>query len=551
MLQHNKSFIRSVIFLNIFVLALRGYDNSELLGYYLQSLNHAADIILTSEVFLRIVVQGRFFFYDERRVQFYNLLDLIVVALSTESWISGRVVNWNYLRVYSLYTNVRFLKGPNFDIMRRIVSTLRSSISSLIQVLNIFLLILFMYALVGSYLFANVIPQTHIGDTMNFKTFPNAFRLLSTICTGHDWQYFMQDASVQVGCEPSDGSTPSTCGLPTAAKLYFISFAFLCLWTTNIVVGTFLFPLEDLNFDEPMPVEKLDIEILSFKWARMTAEDRLSLVTRQPDLPPKPSPALTVFLQFGTSPPLNFHRDDLSYLGLLELLEIPIMEVPSGDAHHNHYYVLYYHVITQLCLMAFRTKVFLELKKTDDEEINALYDSATKIWPDLLEFNDGKVYTAAQKLAVDKISRFWQSYKKGQEDEKTNPDFVLNQRITSSTESGHEASANQRVRLLENTRPFWERRRHPRQRDTKSSVTDLEDSLDISHETEAKKEEKEFNVGHIQMDFDWAVPAGEKLFEVEPRQRKRNIADDDYDFIADWTEKSKELEEAQKHSHRA
>lgn len=65
---------------------------------------------------------------------------------------------------------------------------------ALVNVGGLLLLLLYLYSVVGVFLFAEVKRNDLMNDTMNFETFGNAFISLFVIATGDSWDYIVEAA---------------------------------------------------------------------------------------------------------------------------------------------------------------------------------------------------------------------------------------------------------------------------------------------------------------------------------------------------------------------
>jgi len=85
------------------------------------------------------------------------------------------------------------------------------------------LLIFFIYAVLGVFVFGSIESGEVIDEHTNFHNFGNAMLTLLRIATGEDWNKIMFDSmNTEPDCEPG-----VTCG-SAWAPAYFISFVMLC-----------------------------------------------------------------------------------------------------------------------------------------------------------------------------------------------------------------------------------------------------------------------------------------------------------------------------------
>ena len=109
--------------------------------------------------------------------------------------------------------------------LQAIIQTIAFSITPLSNVIILLLLIYFMFAILGNFLFSDVKQGDGMGDFVNFRTFDEAFLLLFSISTGENWPIIMMDCSRT----PEDGCIDKvTCGNPLNAFIYFFMMVLFC-----------------------------------------------------------------------------------------------------------------------------------------------------------------------------------------------------------------------------------------------------------------------------------------------------------------------------------
>ena len=87
------------------------------------------------------------------------------------------------------------------------------------------MLIFFIYAVLGVFIFGEITRGEVIDEYMNFRNFGMAMILLLRISTGEEWNMIMYD-TMKTGddCIPGE-----TCG-SVIAPLYFITFIMICTY---------------------------------------------------------------------------------------------------------------------------------------------------------------------------------------------------------------------------------------------------------------------------------------------------------------------------------
>lgn len=86
-------------------------------------------------------------------------------------------------RVFKLFRGLKILKV--------IHSTFMNSLSSLLNVGSLMFLFIFIYAVIGTNMFAEVKLKSPMHERLNFMSFPNAFITLIRAATGEGWNDLM------------------------------------------------------------------------------------------------------------------------------------------------------------------------------------------------------------------------------------------------------------------------------------------------------------------------------------------------------------------------
>jgi|LauGreDrversion4_2_1035121.scaffolds.fasta_scaffold349919_1 hypothetical protein len=113
-----------------------------------------------------------------------------------------------------------------------LIDTIIFSLPSLMNVLGLLFLILFMFAILGSFFFRDIKKGLIIGPDMNFKNFGNSMLMVFRMTTGEDWNNIMFDCMRT----EDDCIMSGTCGSPYAA-IYFVLFI---LFSTYIMLNLFV-----------------------------------------------------------------------------------------------------------------------------------------------------------------------------------------------------------------------------------------------------------------------------------------------------------------------
>lgn len=94
------------------------------------------------------------------------------------------------LRVSRLLRLINKYKG-----LQALIQTITFSLSSLLNVFSLLMLVFFIYAVLGVFIFKDISSGQSINEYTNFKNFGQAMLILLMVCTGEDWNKIMFDTS--------------------------------------------------------------------------------------------------------------------------------------------------------------------------------------------------------------------------------------------------------------------------------------------------------------------------------------------------------------------
>jgi hypothetical protein len=122
-------------------------------------------------------------------------------------------------------------KAPN---LQAILQTIMFSIPSLTNVIILLMLIFFMFAILGNFMFSDVKYGEVVSEFKNFTNFDNAFLLLFAISTGEDWNKIMFDCS---RTEADGCIVGETCGAAPLSYGYFFMMVLIC---SHVMLNLFI-----------------------------------------------------------------------------------------------------------------------------------------------------------------------------------------------------------------------------------------------------------------------------------------------------------------------
>jgi uncharacterized protein YjbI with pentapeptide repeats len=198
-----------------------------------------------------------------------------------------------FLRLLRILRILRLLRGARE--LRDLVMTMVLSVPALINVSSLLALVVFMYAVLGVFLFTFLAPQQNINEERNFVDLRSTSLLLFQVLTGDAWSGLMTDAMLDEAsglCEParSAGNGYGTCG-GTVSIPYFISFMFLGSFVfLNLIVAVILENFSTLSSQRADLVAPGDIDNFKEAWTILDpdadnfipSKDLLSLVLALP-----------------------------------------------------------------------------------------------------------------------------------------------------------------------------------------------------------------------------------------------------------------------------
>eukprot|EP00954_Amorphochlora_amoebiformis_P012516 977976-Amorphochlora_amoeboformis.AAC.1 len=321
-------FILSCIVLNAFVSCLHHYQEPQALSDFIFYMNIIFNSIFTLEVMFKLLAWGYIIYFSDG----WNIFDFLVVFISLASYGLDGVGSFSALRLFRLARLFRmFAKIP---MIRALFETLILSSSSLINVGALILVIFYIYAVLGVFLFGKVAwVDGGLSQYANFATFPSAMITLWRMATGDAWeeiQWGIQISETSGQCSRAAGN----CGYEWAC-IYTISFMiFVGLVMVNLFIAVILEGFgESANEDQEYVLHlnkwrdmwnELDPQATGI----LPAYEVANLVTKFPrpiglDLQDEPLSAISrirILDHFGTNLPLRIYK-------------APV--IPADKLHHH------------------------------------------------------------------------------------------------------------------------------------------------------------------------------------------------------------------------
>ena len=209
-----ESFIMGVIMLNMFQMALFHIGQTREIEMLLDITNYIFTAIFIMEATLKLIAYGRSYFKNSwNKFDFFvvvaSIFDVMMENMGENSfdWLKSAPQIARVMRVLRVARIIRLAgKAKN---LQAIIQTIQFSIPSLLNVFGLLVLIFFMFAILGNFVFKTVRQGEVVNELKNYGNFMNAFLFLFALSTGEDWNKVMYDC----GRLPSDGCIPGdNCG---------------------------------------------------------------------------------------------------------------------------------------------------------------------------------------------------------------------------------------------------------------------------------------------------------------------------------------------------
>ena len=150
------------------------------------NLNYVFTGIFALESIIKLLGLGRAYFTDN-----WNIFDFTVVigsiasiflTLNTSFSLGGATTIIRAFRITRIFRLVKRAKN-----LRLVFNTFIFTLPALANVGGLLLLLLYLYSIIGVYLFAEVKRSGLLADNLNFESFSRAFITLFVISTGDAW----------------------------------------------------------------------------------------------------------------------------------------------------------------------------------------------------------------------------------------------------------------------------------------------------------------------------------------------------------------------------
>ena len=228
--RHFDALVLCVILANTALIGLDGYGLTPREAALLSLLNGACTALFVLEAALKV---GALTFAEYARDP-WSAFDFSIVCLSLlEPAVAllamGLPVNPTLLRALRVLRVARVLRTvKSAKAIKQLLTTLVLSLPAIGNISGIFVIVQFMYAVLGMQLFGNVVWGDYLNADANFCSFGVAFLTMFRCATGESWNGIMHDAMIQPDTYAADGRACSVargdCGSWVAIP-FFVSYA--------------------------------------------------------------------------------------------------------------------------------------------------------------------------------------------------------------------------------------------------------------------------------------------------------------------------------------
>jgi len=267
---------------NAFVMAAQHYGQSDSFGKMLDLANMVFVYIFLVELILRMIAWGVGDYFKDpwNNFDFFIVVGCLIVQFLDATGIPVQAVR--PLRLLQVFRMIRRCRG-----IRLMVGTLFISLPAMFNISCLLVLVIFIWAIIGMQIFANLKFGNVIDAHVNFRTFSSSMLLLVRCITGENWNVIMHDCMITFpDCtnysRELDGFwLPNDCGSPTWAYLYFLAFYIIGIFTLmNLFVAVILDNFQFCTNVDAARITKKDFEQFTEEWFKRTMADKDTMYYR-------------------------------------------------------------------------------------------------------------------------------------------------------------------------------------------------------------------------------------------------------------------------------
>ena len=268
---------------NTIVLAINWYSEPKSVDHTLDIINYVFTGIFSVEAILRILGLGLKGYFKD----LWNIFDMtiivgsyigIIVEVLTPLSVGVQTTILRPLRILRVFRLVRRAKSLNI-----IFETFLITIPALVNIGSLLILFLYLYAILGVALFAEVKLQDDLNTYANFQTFPKSFLTLFRASTGEGWNYIMYDAvrqhsplfqCIENPIYEDYVESGETVGWGNKfGQVFFMSFIVIVqLIFLNLFIAIILQGFETMNKKANMILQEEALEKYKAEWAKFDSK---------------------------------------------------------------------------------------------------------------------------------------------------------------------------------------------------------------------------------------------------------------------------------------
>ena len=263
---NNKIFnftIYFLIILSLIILSMKNFDRSIAFDIFLNQANFILIILFFLEFVMKIFVVGFFRYINDD----WNFFDFIINTITfleiifTKSDVfdeSSKLSNFfKIFSVFRIFRLIRLFKG-----VEKVFENLSYAIPSFLNVGGLLLLIFFLYAELGVFLFSEIDEGEIIDEYNNFHNFGLALIILFKCASGDEWFHIMFDVY------------KNKTGGGAVAVIFFLTFIMLCSYIMiNVFILIIIQQFEEFQLEERNPIQTFRENLENFRkiWAEFSA----------------------------------------------------------------------------------------------------------------------------------------------------------------------------------------------------------------------------------------------------------------------------------------
>lgn len=188
--KYFDNFILVCIIINTIILPVKWYQEPEVIVNVFEYLNYVLTAIFIIESTIKITALPLRYFHDA-----WNIFDFIINIGSIVSIIISANSNFNLkgatsiIRSFKVCRILRLIEKAKR--LKVVFNTFLISLPAMANVGGLLFLIIYLYAILGVFLFGEVAITGVQTDTLNFQSFWKAFLILFVVATGDGWNDIM------------------------------------------------------------------------------------------------------------------------------------------------------------------------------------------------------------------------------------------------------------------------------------------------------------------------------------------------------------------------